>query len=71
MEVLTTEPGVQFYGGNFFDGSIIGKSYDYRGSLALETQDFPDSPNHSNFPTTVLSPGEDYKHICIYKFKTK
>jgi len=74
MEVLTTEPGIQFYGGNFFDGSIIGKcgkSYDYRESLALETQHFPDSPNHPEFPTTALNPGEEYRHTCIYKFKTK
>lgn len=74
MEVLTTEPGIQFYGGNFFDGSIIGKcgkSYDYRGSLALETQHFPDSPNRPDFPTTVLNPGKEYRQTCIYKFKTK
>ena len=74
MEILTTEPGIQFYGGNFFDGSIIGKcgkSYDYRGSFALETQHFPDSPNHPDFPTTVLNPGEEYRQTCIYKFKTK
>jgi aldose 1-epimerase len=71
MEVFTTEPGIQFYGGNFFDGSIIGKcgkTYDYRGSLALETQHFPDSPNQTGFPSTVLNPGENYNHICIYKF---
>lgn len=71
MEVMTTEPGIQFYGGNFFDGSMIGKSgktYDYRASLALETQHFPDSPNHPEFPSTVLNPGETYKHICVYKF---
>jgi aldose 1-epimerase len=74
MEVLTTEPGIQFYGGNFFDGSIIGKcgkTYDYRGSLALETQHFPDSPNQTDFPSTVLNPGENYNHICIYRFGVK
>lgn len=74
MEVWTTEPGIQFYGGNFFDGSIIGKQgkkYNYRASLALETQHFPDSPNHPNFPSTVLNPGEKYKHTCMYKFSIK
>lgn len=74
MEVWTTEPGIQFYGGNFFDGSMTGKQgkkYNYRASLALETQHFPDSPNHPGFPSTTLNPGENYKHICIYKFNTK
>lgn len=74
LEVWTTEPGIQFYGGNFFDGSEIGKnrkSYGYRASLALETQHFPDSPNHPNFPSTVLNPGETYKHTCIYKIMIK
>lgn len=74
MEVLTTEPGIQFYGGNFFDGTIeskCGKTYDYRGSLALETQHFPDSPNRPDFPSTVLNPGENYHHVCIYKFGVK
>lgn len=70
MEVFTTEPGIQFYGGNFFDGTEVGKNgkkYKHRASFALETQHFPDSPNHENFPSTVLSPGEEYKHVCIYK----
>lgn len=74
LEVWTTEPGIQFYGGNFFDGSIIGKNgkkYEYRASLALETQHFPDSPNHSGFPSTILSPGETYEHICVYKIMVK
>lgn len=71
MEVFTTEPGIQFYGGNFFDGTIVGKggkTYDFRASLALETQHFPDSPNQPSFPSTVLNPGEKYKHTCVYKF---
>lgn len=71
LEVFTTEPGIQFYGGNFFDGSMKGKggkSYDYRASIALETQHFPDSPNQPNFPSTVLNPGENYYHVCVYKF---
>jgi aldose 1-epimerase len=74
LEVYTTEPGMQFYGGNFFDGSIIGKKgkhYDYRASFALETQHFPDSPNHSNFPSVVLSPEETYHQTCLYRFKAK
>lgn len=74
MEVWTTEPGIQFYGGNFFDGTMTGKhgkSYDFRASLALETQHFPDSPNQAAFPSTVLHPNEKYKHICVYKFGVK
>ncbi len=74
MEVWTTEPGIQFYGGNFFDGKITGKSgkpYVYRGSLALETQHFPDSPNRANFPSTRLNPGEKYCSVCVYRFDAK
>ncbi|MGL4411091.1 MAG: aldose epimerase family protein [Bacteroidales bacterium] len=74
MEVWTTEPGLQFYGGNFFDGKTKAKasgSYDYRGSFALETQHFPDSPNNPKFPSTILTPNETYTHTCIYKFSTK
>lgn len=74
MEVWTTEPGIQFYSGNFFDGSTKGKSgkpYRFRESFALETQHFPDTPNHSDFPNTRLNPGEVYKHTCIYKFGIK
>jgi len=71
MEVYTDEPGVQFYGGNFMDGTTIGKSgkpYVFRGSFCLETQHFPDSPNRPNFPSTLLEPGEEYISNCIYKF---
>lgn len=74
MEVFTTQPGIQFYGGNFFDGKHAGKSgkaYGYRESFALETQHFPDSPNQPNFPTTLLDKGQDYNHYCIYKFGTR
>ena len=74
MEVLTTEPGIQFYGGNFFDGTMTGKqgkAYNHRASLALETQHYPDSPNQPSFPTTVLEPGQDYHHVCVYRFSTK
>ncbi|HYH55911.1 MAG TPA: aldose epimerase family protein, partial [Anseongella sp.] len=74
MEVYTTEPGVQFYGGNFLDGSVSGKegkAYDFRTAFCLETQHFPNSPNQENFPTVVLNPGETYNHTCIYKFGVK
>ncbi len=71
MEVWTTEPGLQFYTGNFLDGSdhgIGGKPYDFRTAFCLEAQHFPDSPNHPDFPTTVLRPGEIYKQKTVYKF---
>ena len=74
MEVYTDEPGIQFYSGNFMDGTFTGKSgkkYVYRAALALETQHFPDSPNHPEFPSTVLKPGEKYSQLCIYKFGIK
>lgn len=74
MEVFTTEPGLQFYGGNFLDGKDKGKNnkpYDFRTAFCLETQHFPDSPNQPAFPSTVLKPGENYKHSCTYKFSTK
>jgi aldose 1-epimerase len=73
LKVYTTEPGMQFYGGNFFDGEIgkSGKPYPKRCSLALETQHYPDSPNQPNFPTTVLKTGEKYLHICKYVFGVK
>lgn len=74
MSVYTDQPGMQFYSGNFFDGTTKGK-YDrelrYRESIALETQKFPDTPHHDNFPSTLLNPGETYTHICIYKFEVK
>jgi aldose 1-epimerase len=74
MEVISTEPGVQFYSGNFLDGTIIGKGnkvYGFRDGFCFEPQHFPDSPNHKNFPTTVLRPGETYKNTIIYRFSTK
>jgi len=74
LEVLTNEPGLQFYGGNFLDGSIIGKQgkpYDHRSAFCLETQHFPDSPNHPHFPSTVLNPGDEYYSKCIYKLSTE
>lgn len=74
MEVYTTEPGIQFYAGNFLDGTAIGKggvAYEYRSAFCLETQHFPDSPNQPNFPSTILRPGEKYEQTCIYKFDIK
>lgn len=71
MEVYTNEPGLQFYGGNFLDGSIVGKGgkkYNFRTAFCLETQHFPDSPNKSHFPSTRLNPEEKYYSICVYKF---
>lgn len=74
MEVWTTEPGLQFYSGNFLNGKDVGKgakAYPFRSAFCLETQHFPDSPNHSNFPSTVLKPGETYKQKTVYKFGVK
>ena len=74
MEVITDEPGLQFYGGNFLDGKNIGKgnlSYEYRTAFCLETQHFPDSPNRTSFPSTILHPDDVYKSTCIYKFTNK
>jgi aldose 1-epimerase len=74
MEVLTTEPGIQFYCGNFLDGKLTGKSgkpYLYRGGLCLETQHFPDSPNQPTFPSVILKPGETLKSTTIYRFSAK
>lgn len=71
MEVYTDEPGIQFYGGNFLDGTVTGKSgkkYLRRGAFCLETQHFPNSPNQSNFPSTLLKPGDTYSSTCVYKF---
>jgi aldose 1-epimerase len=74
MEVLTTEPGLQFYSGNFLDGTLTGpggKAYPRRSGLCLETQHYPDSPNHPNFPNTILHPGETLRSTTIYRFSTK
>lgn len=74
MEVYTNEPGMQFYGGNFLDGSIVGKegkAYEFRTAFCLETQHFPDSPNQPDFPSTRLDPGEEYYSICVYKFSVE
>ena len=71
LEVYTNEPGIQFYTGNFMDGKDTGKhgvTYPHRGAFCLETQHYPDSPNHPDFPSVVLNPGEKYISECIYKF---
>jgi len=71
MEVLTTQPGIQFYTGNFLDGTIHGKGgkvYGHRSALCLETQHFPDSPNKPSFPTTGLKPGQTFRSTTVYRF---
>ncbi|PYS72792.1 MAG: galactose-1-epimerase [Acidobacteria bacterium] len=73
MEIWTTEPGIQFYTGNFLDGTLTGKDgkvYQQRYGFCLETQHFPDSPNHPSFPTAVLRRGQQYHTITIHRFKT-
>ncbi|MGH7942921.1 MAG: aldose epimerase family protein [Limisphaerales bacterium] len=73
MEVFTTEPGMQFYSGNFLDGTIIGKGgrrYERRHAFCMEPQHFPDSPNHPRFPSVELKVGQVYKNTIIYKFST-
>jgi len=73
MEILTTQPGIQFYSGNFLDGSYGGKYgfvYEKYAGLCLEPQHFPDAPNHPNFPSTILRPGEEYKQTTVLQFKS-
>jgi aldose 1-epimerase len=73
LEISTTEPGIQFYSGNFLDGTITGKGarvYPFRAGFCLETQHYPDSPNRSNFPSTVLRPGQEYKSQTVFTFGT-
>ncbi|HOU17951.1 MAG TPA: aldose epimerase family protein [Candidatus Marinimicrobia bacterium] len=74
MECLTDQAGLQFYSGNFLDGSLIGKGgirYNYRCALCLEAQAFPDSPNKPHFPSVVLRPGEEYRQTTIYRFSVR
>ena len=74
MKVFTSQPGLQFYSGNFLDGTLIGKSgknYVFRGGLCLETQHYPDSPNQPQFPSTILRPGEVYQTRTAYQFTVK
>jgi aldose 1-epimerase len=73
LEISTTEPGLQFYSGNFLDGSVTGKQgrvYRHRYGFCLETQHFPDSPNQPSFPSTTLAPGETYRSTSVFKFGT-
>lgn len=71
MEISTDQPAIQFYGGNFLDGKVAGKGgvkYAHRTALCLETENFPDAPNHPDFPSAVLRPGETYTHTMIHRF---
>ena len=74
LEVWSTEPGLQFYTGNFLNGTMTGKGgwvYQFRDALTMEPQHYPDSPNHPNFPTTELKPGEVYHNTIVYKFSVE
>jgi aldose 1-epimerase len=74
MTIFTTEPAIQFYSGNFLDGTIVGKNnviYQQRTGLCLETEHYPDTPNQSKFPTTVLKPNEVYRTTSVYRFSAK
>ena len=74
LEILTTQPGIQFYSGNFLDGSFIGKNgapYVKYAGLCLEPQHFPDAPNHANFPSTVLRAGEEYRQTTVLRFSAE
>lgn len=73
MEVYTTEPGIQFYTGNFLKGDLVGKrgiTYNKHAAMCLETQHFPDSPNKPQWPSVVVRPGEKYTSKCVYRFTT-
>jgi aldose 1-epimerase len=74
LEVLTTQPGLQLYTGNFLDGTVVGKSgrpYVKRGAFCLETQHYPDSPNQPAFPSVVLRPGETYEQTTVFRLSTR
>ena len=71
LDISTTEPGIQFYSGNFLDGTLTGKSsktYAHRSGHCLETQHYPDSPNQPTFPSTVLRPGQEYRSQTVFRF---
>ena len=71
MEIHTDQPAIQFYGGNFLDGSVTGKGgvkYDHRTAICLETENFPDAPNQPNFPSSILRPGDTYSHNMVHRF---
>ena len=74
LEICTTEPGIQFYSGNFLDGSVTGRGgvvYQKHQGFCLETQHYPDSPNQPDFPPVTLRPGETYRHVTVHKFSTR
>jgi len=74
LRVLTTQPGIQFYSGNFLDGSIKGKggaAYEHRSGFCLETQHFPDSPNKPSFPSAELKPGQRFHSVTVFSFSTR
>jgi len=74
MTVRTTEPGIQFYAGNFLDGTITGKDgvvYKHRYGFCLETQHYPDSPNKPDFPSTILRPGRVHRTTTVYAFSAR
>ncbi len=74
LEIYTSEPAIQFYTGNFLDGSLTGSGgikYEKHHAFCLETQKYPDSPNHANFPSSILKPGEIYRHTTVHKFSAK
>ena len=74
LEVITDQPGMQFYSGNFLDGSLNGhggKAYNYRSGFCFESQHYPDSPNHPDFPTTIINPGEIFTSRTVYRFSAR
>jgi aldose 1-epimerase len=74
LEVFSTEPGLQFYTGNFLDGKLTGKggwAYQFRNGFCMEAQHYPDSPNQPNFPSVVLKPGKEYRNTIIFKFSVQ
>ena len=74
LEVFSDQPGIQFYSGNFLDGSLKSKyegNYDFRSGFCLETQNFPNSPNENSFPSPLLKPGENYLSETIFRFSIK
>jgi aldose 1-epimerase len=74
LDVFSTEPGLQFYSGNFLDGTIMGKgewTYQFRDGFCMEPQHYPDSPNKPEFPSVVLKPGQTYRNTIMYKFSVQ
>jgi len=74
LEVFSTEPGLQFYSGNFLDGTLKGKGgwvYQFRNGFCMEPQHYPDSPNKPEFPSVVLKPGQTYHNLIVYKFSVQ